>query len=189
MTFIKAWLVYFLIQREVMRSCLVTDNWKERISEIPRAKRMANEPWAVNGERVRLWVLGQRLVSRASQLQIPIPCVYPHMGFCSKRARKGGPRSHAKRKPSKSVLKITWWHIFGQLGFLTIELGLLSLREQSMPLDPSLHLVEQRLELRVSGLVLIPPRGCDYTFTGTRHMQKLINSWKWAIKNQSQAYR
>jgi len=63
------------------------------------------------------------------------------------RASMKRPRSHAKRKPSKGVLKITRWHIFGLLGLLTIELGLLSLREQSTPLDPSLHLVEQRLEL------------------------------------------
>jgi hypothetical protein len=34
-----------------------------------------------------------------------------------------------------------------------------------MSFDPRMHLVEQRLELRMNGLVLILPRGCDYTFT------------------------
>ena len=87
-------------------------------------------------------------------------CVDLCRAFCSRRARKGRmPRESQEKTKQKCPKNIT-----------RMASGLL-LWERSMPFDPRMYLVEQRLKLRMNGLVLIPPRGCDYTFSGTRHMQ------------------
>ena len=113
MSFMTERFVDFLIQREVMRSCLVTDNWKERISEIPRAKRMANKPWAVDGERVR-FVGTTWLVPRTSQLQIPIPCVSTHARHSAAGERvktKVACQDKAKQKCPKNNTVAYFWTI------------------------------------------------------------------------------